>query len=417
MSDERGGPDDPASTSSSSGSSGSGVDADADASTGPDGKSPAAERDTCVKNVWAMPAGCRGSERHTNVLAPKDPQIAWTKVLPDERSILFGAVVDAAGRLYMLLGSGRALYRADPSSKEIQLVRKLTASDSSSNGLAIDTDGSILVVDEGKLLALDPEDGETKWQRPVADDDSSGEVLVEADGALRALSNYDYKAFDAAHVERWALPTNPVGYVRDTAILDAEGRSFSIEGALQTYALVGMDHNAAELFSQQLESSPGGWKPSATDGTLLYGARHTTDDETLATFGAIRNATGTVAWEEPMRSVDEDLGAVTVIGPGQVVFRTDQRLIAKHDGETAWEVALEGGDDLLSPRHERIYSDREGAVVIDTETGLAGYDANGEPTFALEIPGIMHLYPAQDGALWAISGDHGELSLSLLGDD
>lgn len=432
-----------AACSGSSSTSGPGLDPGADGGTndprsdgGGDGGPMNAGNDPCLKNAWAMPAGCRGGELRTHVLAPKSPKVAWTTPLPSELRLFVGGVVDGAGRIYFILGGSdegfsaprRALYRADPESKQATLVRELTASHTSLDGMAIDSAGSILLVDGGKALALDPSDGKTRWELAVgtgAAADEPGAVVVEADGGLHALTSRDYKAFDGARKVRWTRPTTGVGASYGRPIIDPEGRSFAIAGGLSV-GFVGLDRNGAELFSKPLDTDPGGWTASATDGQLLYGYRYVRAVSTIGSLGAIDNAKARVEWEEPMQSavsngspiaVAESVLGVTVLGPGSVVFRTSQRLLAKRDGKTAWDVKLDAGDNFTSAQHALLFSDREQTVVVDTATGLAGYDKNGKKTFAADTGAIFRLFPARDGAVWTVSGTIGMVKLSFVSDD
>ena len=95
-----------AACSGSSSTSGPGLDPGSDGGAndprsdgGGDGGPMNAGNDPCLKNAWAMPAGCRGGELRTHVLAPKGPKVAWTTPLPSELRLFVGGVVDGAGRI------------------------------------------------------------------------------------------------------------------------------------------------------------------------------------------------------------------------------------------------------------------------------------------------------------------------------
>ena len=53
-------------------------------------------------------------------------------------------------------------------------------------------------------------------------------------------------------------------------------------------------------------------------------------------------------------------------------------MIAKRDGKTAWELPLYGGEYPYPEKYTLLFSDRAGTVVVNTETGLEGYDTNVE---------------------------------------
>lgn len=126
---------------------------------------------------------------------------------------------------------------------------------------------------------------------------------------LRALAwpptSRGYKAFDGARKVRWTRPTTGIGARRARDLDDQLARR----------------HRQRE------------------------GARRT------GRADAVRVSNGS-----PIAVAESVLG-VTVLGPGRVVFRTSQRLLAKRDGKTAWEVELGASDNFASAQHALLFSD------------------------------------------------------------